>query len=139
MIGYSTEKIEKEYHQASVVLRLVIEALQEVTGAGILIFRVVAPTRFEQGVHATGLSIDVQVLGTSEKAMLAGCVAVNQRFPVPGAAKQVCTLMADPINLPNGKRLDTPHVHVQIPFDWKADPRSFLEAYGFLESMRKLD
>lgn len=137
MIGFTTPKVKEEYHLSSVVLRLIVEALQAATGAGVLIFRVQAPTRFEDGVHSTGLALDLQLLGMEPGAQLIACIEINQKFPVPGAAKNVCTLKADPSNLPNGKRLDTPHVHVQIPFDWKAEPRAFLEAYGYLEGVRK--
>lgn len=137
MIGFTTPKIKDEYHQTAVPLRLVVEAFQELSGCAVLVFRVSAPTKFEQGVHSTGLALDIKVPLTPVNVLERACIEVNKRFPVPGAAKQVCTLMADPSNLPNGKRLDTPHIHVQIPFDWKAEPRAFLEAHGFLEGLHK--
>lgn len=132
MIGFSTEKVKEEYLKASVVLRLLVEAYQAETGANVLIYRVNSPTRFEQGVHSTGLAVDIMLPHIPEKELNRACVAMNKKFPAPGTSKQVFTLMADPSNLPNGKRLDTPHVHVQIPFDWKADPRAFLKGHGYL-------
>lgn len=133
MIGFTSDKIKEEWTKAPAPLRLVVEAMDQAHGGATFVFRVNSPTRFEGGVHSTGLAMDVQLRGMSPEAMLVLCIEINQRFPVKGPQKQVCTLMADPANLPSGKRMDTPHVHVQIPLDWKADPRAFLREYGYLQ------
>lgn len=134
MIGFRTEKLKEEWNRAPVALRLIAEALDLAHGGATFIFRVNAPTRFEQGVHASGLAMDVELRGRSVKELNRICQEVNAKFPAKGVARPMCTLMADPVNLPSGKRLDTPHVHVQIPFDYKHDPRAFLRLYGFTQS-----
>lgn len=134
MIGHSSEKIKDEWDKASVALRLVVEALDQAHGGATFVFRLNAPTRFESGVHSTGLACDVELRGRSSHEISRICCEVNRLFPIRGPGRQVCTLMDDPTNLPGGKRLDVPHVHVQISFDWKHDPRAFLRAHGYLQS-----
>lgn len=134
MIAFSSEKIKEQWNRAPVALRLCIEALQAAFAGPVLVFRIDGHTRFEQGVHSTGLAGDVQLAGASEADYLAACRRVNEKFVVKGPGKQVCTLMMDPANLPSGKRLDTPHVHVQITLDWKCEPRRFLRDHEFIQS-----
>lgn len=131
VIGFPTQKIKDEWAKAPVALRLVVEALDQAHGGASFIIRLRAGTRFESGVHSTGLAADIELRGSLSQEILEFCNEVNARFVAPGVAKQVCTLMEDPVNLPSGKRIDTPHVHVQIPFDWLADPRAFLKQYGY--------
>lgn len=133
MIGFRTEKLKEEWLRAAVALRLVVEALDEAHGGATFVFRVTAPTRFEHGVHSVGLAMDVELRGLSSEELNKICTFVNARFPVKGVARPVCSLQEDPANLPSGKRINTPHVHVQIPFDWKLEPRAFLEAYGYIK------
>lgn len=134
MIGFTTQKLKEEWLKAPVALRLIAEALDELHGGGTIVFRVNAPTRFEQGVHSTGLAMDINLIDRSMEELQRIASKINERFRVPGVARQVCTVMADPVNLPSGKRLDTPHIHLQIPFDWKHEPRAFLRAYGYIQS-----
>lgn len=133
MIGFSSDKLMEEWTKAPVALRLILEALDLAHGGATFVLRVNAPTRFEGGVHATGLALDAELRGLSAEEISKLCCQVNAQFPVKGPGRQVCTLMEDPVNLPSGKRFDTPHVHVQIQFDWKHDPKAFLRAYGYLQ------
>lgn len=131
MIGYTSEKVQKEWTKAPVALRLVAEALQKAWGGPMFVFRVDSPTKFEKGVHAAGLAMDVDLRGASEAELLAACRDVNNVFFPKGPGVQVATVKTNRANFPSGARIDRPHVHIQIPFDWKADPRAFLREHGF--------
>lgn len=133
MTGFTSDKIQREWSRAAVALRLVVEALAQEWGGVTLLFRLDAPTKFENGVHATGLAADVELHGATEEEMQRVCIAINERFVVKGPGIQVATLKKNLANFPSGRRSDRPHVHVQIPFDWKADPRRFLREHGYTE------
>jgi hypothetical protein len=128
VLVYGSEKIQKEYVQSAVAIRLVVDAIQiYAAGHPIKVLRVKDRTKFEKGVHSTGLAVDIFIqLPQSELEYI--CARANARFQTT-----VATLVEEPANLPSGKRLDLPHIHVQIQFDWLANPRAFLKAYGFLQ------
>lgn len=133
MITFASEKVHKEWTKAPVALRLVVEYLQECAGTPIQVFRVGAHTKFEKGVHAAGIAIDVNI-PLLEHAMGVACHKVNDRFFPKGPGVAVATVKENRANFPSGKRADRPHVHVQIPFDWKCAPRRFLNDHGFTGS-----
>lgn len=132
MIGHASEKVLKQWQKAPVALRLVVEYLDEKFGGGLLVFRIDAPTKFEKGVHAAGLAMDLELRGDAQ-AIERACLEVNKRFFPRGPGVQVCTIKENLANFPSGRRADRPHVHVQIPFDWKANPRLFLREHGYTE------
>lgn len=133
MIGHASQKVLAEWQKASVALRLVTEYLDELHGGATLVTRVLAHTKFEKGVHAAGLAMDVQLRGASIERMVSVCAKVNARFFPRGPGAQCAVVKENVANFPSGARTDRPHVHVQIPFDWKADPRRFLREHGYTE------
>ncbi len=133
MIGFTSEKVQKEYQQAAVALRLVTEELDQAFGGACFVFRVDAPTKFERGVHSTGIALDVELRDATEEQMLAACKVVNQRFQFS------CTPKVNLANFPSGKRMDRPHVHVQISWRWKIEPREFLKEFGYITEKEKND
>ncbi len=137
MLLFRSEKVRDEFSKATVSLRLVVEQLAMEYPGICEIFRVKAKTSFESGVHSTGIACDIILMDAREETIFKACQEVNKKFPVSPLHKQVCTLQIDPTNLPSGRRIDVPHVHVQIQFDWLADPRAFLKAFGYLEKTEK--
>ena len=131
MIGFASEKVEKEWQKATVALKLVVEALDHAFAGASFVFRLDATTKFEKGVHATGLAADIELRGASEDEMLKACQIVNARFFPKGVGVPCATVKTNLANFPSGKRSDRPHVHIQIPFDWKSHPRRFLKDHGF--------
>lgn len=131
MLDFRSDKIRQEYNRAGVALRLVVErCVLEFQGVT-LVFRVKAPNTFENGLHAKGMACDV-ILETARIETLERVAReANKRFPTDPLQRQVATVITVPTNLPNGKRIDVPHIHVQIPFDWLARPRAFLKKYGY--------
>lgn len=134
MIGFASDKVEKEWAQAAVALRLVVEALDLEFGGACFVFRLDAPTKFENGCHATGRAADVELRGATEEEMERLVVLMNQKFPAKGLADPTYRLKFNRANFPSGRRNDRPHVHVQILFDWLSDPRRFLRDHGFIQS-----
>lgn len=127
MILYYSPKVQKEFIESAVALRLVTDALVLLVNQPAHVFRVKARTKFEKGVHATGLALDLYFNAQVDDLEYC-CARVNARFG------QVCTVMPAPTILPSGKAIEQRHVHVQIQFDWLTNPRAFLKAYGFLQS-----
>lgn len=135
MISFSSEKVQKEWSKAPVALRLVVEALALEHAPGVTqVFRIQGHTKFEKGVHAAGLAVDLHFDGCSEERLQGLCRRLNERFFPKGPGVQVGTVKVNLANFPSGKRSDRPHVHVQIPFDWKTDPRRFLRDHGYTGS-----
>lgn len=132
MIAFSSEKVQGEWTKAPVALRLVVEAMAMLHAPAVVkVFRVQANTKFEKGVHATGIAADLEFDGCSEERMAGLCRRLNERFFPKGPGVQVATLKTNLANFPSGRRADRPHVHIQIPLDWKCDPRRFLRDHGF--------
>lgn len=129
MLLFHSKKVEGEFDKAPVALRLITEALAIEHLYPPMIFRVLARTNFEKGVHSTGLALDLYFLSGPERELEEAVKRINARFP------RVAKIIAEPASLPSGGRVDRAHVHIQIPFDWKADPRAFLKAYGFLQNI----
>lgn len=131
MIHFRSEKLRQEFNKSCVALRLVVErAVLEFQGITV-IFRVRAPATHEGGAHGNGTACDIILEGARLETYEKVCLEVNRRFPTDPLQREVCTLVADPTNMPSGKRIDVPHIHVQIPFDWLNNPRSFLKRYGY--------
>lgn len=135
MIGYRSEKIEKEYMKAAVALRLIVERLSLEFPGTVWVFRVDAPTKFENGIHSTGLAMDVELEGATELQLFKACQEVNALFPVKNVMEPVCRPKVNKANFPSGKRMDRPHVHVQISWTWKTEPKSFLREFGYIENI----
>lgn len=128
MLFYHSEKIKEEYNQAPVALRLIVDAVQFYCPGMATVFRVKGRKQFERGSHHQELAVDLLLHEAPYSDHIHACKMVNAKFGLT-----VATAVPAPCNMPSGKRADLPHVHVQIPFDWKADPRSFLKAYGFIK------
>ena len=107
MIGHASEKVLKQWQKAPVALRLVVEYLDEKFGGGLLVFRIDAPTKFEKGVHAAGLAMDLELRGDAQ-AIERACLEVNKRFFPRGPGVQVCTIKENLANFPSGRRADRP-------------------------------
>lgn len=133
MIGFGSEKVFEEWSKAAVALKLVIEALDLEFGGPLFVVRLTAHTKFEKGVHAAGLAADVELRGIEEKEMVRLCSLINRRFFARGPGTPVCMVKTNLANFPSGARMNRPHVHVQIPFDWKANTRAFLREHGYTE------
>lgn len=131
MLDFRSDKIRQEYNRAGVALRLVVErCVLEFQGVT-LVFRVKAPATFENGLHARGMACDVILERARIETLEQVAREANKRFPTDPLQRQVATVITVPTNLPNGKRIDVPHIHVQIPFDWISRPRAFLKKYGY--------
>jgi hypothetical protein len=133
VIGFLSSKVGKDYQKASVCLRLLCEALAKETESPILIMRVLSTGKFENGSHASGMAIDVILGNPVTHIVQLSCSHLNQKFMNHFTKKPIFTFVEEPSNGSNGKRMLDPHIHIQIPFEWKMNPNLFLEAYGYLQ------
>lgn len=131
MLDFRSEKIRQEYNRASVALRLVVERVVLEYQGITLCFRVKAPATFENGLHQNGVAADLLLEGARLETLESVAKEANKRFPTDPLQRQVCTVVMEPTNLPSGRRIDVPHLHLQIPFDWLNRPRAFLKKYGY--------